>query len=48
MDADFLRELACRALAEIVRHESVRQILSKLPLIAANELNSTSLIFYKL
>ncbi|KAI1711494.1 DDB1- and CUL4-associated factor 1 [Ditylenchus destructor] len=39
-DADLLREVACRALNGIVRHEPVRQILSKLPLISANELNS--------
>lgn len=38
-DADMLREMACRALNGIARHEPVRQILSKLPLIASNELN---------
>uniref|UniRef100_A0A915E2L8 Uncharacterized protein n=1 Tax=Ditylenchus dipsaci TaxID=166011 RepID=A0A915E2L8_9BILA len=39
-DADMLREVACRALNGIVRHDPVRQILGKLSLIAANELNA--------
>lgn len=34
-----LRGLACRALNGISRYEPVRQILSKLPLISANDLN---------
>jgi len=38
-DADALRELACRVLNGLSRHEPVRQILSKLSLINANELN---------
>lgn len=38
-EADLLRELACRALNGIARFEPIRQILSKLPIIAANELN---------
>lgn len=39
-EADLLRELACRTLNGIARYEPVRQILSKLSLIAANELNA--------
>ncbi len=38
-DADSLREAACRVLNGLARHEPVRQILSKLPLIAASEIN---------
>lgn len=30
--ADSIRELACRALAGLARSETVRQIISKLPL----------------
>ncbi|KAL7074468.1 hypothetical protein ACQ4LE_006871 [Meloidogyne hapla] len=39
-EADLIRELACRALNGIARFEPIRQILSKLPIIAANELNA--------
>lgn len=39
-EADAIREAACRALNGISRYEPVRQILSKLPLIAANGINS--------
>jgi len=38
-EADLIRELACRALNGVARFEPIRQILSKLPIIAANELN---------
>ena len=41
-DADQMRELACRTLNGLARHEPIRQILSKMPLISANELNSKS------
>ncbi|KHJ95098.1 LisH protein [Oesophagostomum dentatum] len=37
-DADETRALACRALREFAKWEPVRQILSKLPFITANEL----------
>ncbi|KAL3124701.1 hypothetical protein niasHT_001538 [Heterodera trifolii] len=37
-EADSIRELACRALNGIARFEPIRQILSKLPIIANNEL----------
>ncbi|CAK5055541.1 unnamed protein product [Meloidogyne enterolobii] len=39
-EADLIRELACRALNGVARFEPIRQILSKLPIIAANELNA--------
>uniref|UniRef100_A0A0M3HUU8 DDB1- and CUL4-associated factor 1 n=1 Tax=Ascaris lumbricoides TaxID=6252 RepID=A0A0M3HUU8_ASCLU len=38
-EADALRAVACRALNGLARSESVRQILSKMPLIANNELH---------
>ena len=31
-DADYIRGMACRALAGLARSETVRQIISKLPL----------------
>uniref|UniRef100_A0A183CJT1 LisH domain-containing protein n=1 Tax=Globodera pallida TaxID=36090 RepID=A0A183CJT1_GLOPA len=37
-EADSIREIACRALNGIARFEPIRQILSKLPIIANNEL----------
>uniref|UniRef100_A0A158R6C1 LisH domain-containing protein n=1 Tax=Syphacia muris TaxID=451379 RepID=A0A158R6C1_9BILA len=37
--ADALRAIACRALNGLARSESIRQILSKMPLIANNELH---------
>ena len=37
-EGDAMRALACRALVGLVRCDSVRQIVSRLPLIANNEL----------
>ncbi|KAI5735047.1 hypothetical protein M8J77_013441 [Diaphorina citri] len=39
-DADSIRGLACRALAGLATHETVRQIMSKLPLFTSGQLQS--------
>lgn len=39
-DADSIRGLACRALAGLAKHETVRQIMSKLPLFTSGQLQS--------
>lgn len=39
-DADCIRGMACRALAGLTRSETVRQIISKLPLFANGQLQS--------
>ncbi|MFH4974522.1 hypothetical protein AB6A40_001231 [Gnathostoma spinigerum] len=39
-EADEIRSIACKALTGLARSESVRQILSKMPLITCNELNA--------
>lgn len=39
-DADCIRGLACRALAGLARSETVKQILSKLPIFTNNLLQS--------
>ncbi|KAK4878446.1 hypothetical protein RN001_010952 [Aquatica leii] len=39
-DADCLRTLACKALAGLARSETVRQIVSKLPLFTSNQLQT--------
>lgn len=40
-DADAIRTLACKALAGLARSETVRQILSKLPMFTNGQLQST-------
>jgi HIV-1 Vpr-binding protein len=40
-DADALRSLACQAMDGLARSATVRQIVSKMPLIANNELHCT-------
>lgn len=44
-DADAIRALACQALAGLARSETVRQIISKLPLFTTGQLQSTARIF---
>lgn len=39
-DADYIRGMACRALAGLARSETVRQIISKLPLFTNGQLQS--------
>lgn len=39
-DADCIRTLACKALAGLARSETVRQIVSKLPMFASGQLQS--------
>lgn len=39
-DADSIRTLACKALAGLARSETVKQIISKLPLITSGQLQS--------
>lgn len=39
-DADSIRALACQALAGLARNETVRQIISKLPLFTSGQLQS--------
>lgn len=39
-DADSIRGLACQALAGLARSETVRQIISKLPLFTTGQLQS--------
>lgn len=39
-DADCIRGMACRALAGLSRSETVRQIISKLPLFTNGQLQS--------
>jgi HIV-1 Vpr-binding protein len=39
-DADSIRALSCRALAGLARSETVRQIISKLPLFTNGQLQS--------
>uniref|UniRef100_A0A8D8ZHS1 Protein mahjong n=2 Tax=Cacopsylla melanoneura TaxID=428564 RepID=A0A8D8ZHS1_9HEMI len=39
-DADSIRGLACRALAGLAKHETVRQIMSKLPLFTSGQLQN--------
>lgn len=39
-DADCIRTLACKALAGLARSETVRQIVSKLPLFTSGQLQS--------
>lgn len=39
-DADCIRTLACKALAGLARSETVRQIVSKLPLFTNGQLQS--------
>ena len=43
-DADSIRTLACRATAGLARCDEVRQILSRMPLIANNELQGRCLL----
>lgn len=43
-DVDAIRGLASRALAGLARSESVRQIISKLPLFNSGQLQSTYFI----
>lgn len=44
-DADSIRALACQALAGLARNDTVRQIISKLPLFTSGQLQS-KLLFY--
>lgn len=41
-DADSIRTLACRALAGLARSDTVRQIVSKLPLFTNGQLQSNT------
>lgn len=43
-DADSIRTLACKALAGLARSETVKQIISKLPLITSGELQSKNIL----
>lgn len=45
-DVDAIRGLASRALAGLARSESVRQIISKLPLFNSGQLQSMYIIMY--
>jgi len=45
-DVDAIRGLATRALAGLARSESVRQIISKLPLFNSGQLQSMYLILF--
>ena len=44
LEADYLRDLCCRSMLGLSRLEEVRQILSKLPLIANNDLQGLNLL----
>lgn len=44
-DADCIRTLACKALAGLARSETVRQIVSKLPLFTSGQLQSKLIYF---
>lgn len=43
-DADCIRTLACKALAGLARSDTVRQIVSKLPLFTSGQLQSKLII----
>lgn len=45
-DVDAIRGLASRALAGLARSESVRQIISKLPLFNSGQLQSMYIIIF--
>lgn len=45
-DADCIRTLACKALAGLARSETVRQIVSKLPLFTNGQLQSKFLFIH--